>query len=123
MHYIGTDEHLHELYIPSDGQWVDNDLNFHVLADYRQSLASHKSGVLSPITAFQVNIVGPVNAEGTVFSSGAGTITYSASELLTAPPNQPDCVAVFFNTAETANTSYGEMIDGAQEVSVQSFSI
>jgi hypothetical protein len=89
VHYIGADGHLHELYIPSGGQWVDNDLNFHVLADYRQSLAGQKKGFLAPITAFQMNIVGPVNSEGTVFSSGAGTITYSTSELLTALTNQP----------------------------------
>ncbi len=123
VHYIDTDGHLHELYIPSNGKWVDNDLNFHVVAQFRETLAGEKKGFLAPVTAFQLNIVGPVNSEGTVFSSGAGTITYSASEFLTVLTDQPACTAVFFDTAETANTSYGEMIDGPQEILTQSTSI
>ena len=37
---------------------------------------------LAPIIAFELNLVGPVNSEGAVLSSGAGTITYQATTAL-----------------------------------------
>jgi hypothetical protein len=37
------------------------------------------SDELSPIIAFELNLVGPFNNESTVLSSSAGTIVYHAS--------------------------------------------
>jgi hypothetical protein len=62
---------------------------------------------LSPIIAFELNFVGPGNAESAELFLGAGTITYTARSELTAMPIEPPCAEVDFITAETANTVYG----------------
>jgi len=62
---------------------------------------------LSPIIAFELNFVGPGNAESAELVSGAGTITYTARNELTAMASGPPCAEVDFFTAETANTVYG----------------
>ncbi len=62
---------------------------------------------LSPIIAFELNLVGPGNAESAELFSGAGTITYTAKSELTAIASEPPCAEVGFITAETANTVYG----------------
>src|SRR5208283_4364601 len=63
---------------------IDN--NGNTLANVTTTLTSI-SGVnstdLAPIVAFELNLVGPVNGESAVLSSGAGTILYSASTILT----------------------------------------
>jgi hypothetical protein len=63
----------------------------------------------APIVAFTVGLVGPVNGESAVISSGSGTITYSASSPLTVTNVEPlGCGAVSTGfTLETATTSYG----------------
>ena len=38
------------------------------------------NGHIAPIVSFQLNIVGPDNGEDVLFSSGSGTITYTASQ-------------------------------------------
>jgi hypothetical protein len=64
---------------------------------------------IAPIVGFTVGLVGPVNSESAVISSGSGTITYSASTPLTVSNVEPlACGSVSTNfTAETATTSYG----------------
>src|SRR5882757_7915490 len=62
---------------------------------------------LSPIIAFELNFVGPGNAESAELVLGAGTITYTARNELTAMAFGPPCAEVDFGTAETANTVYG----------------
>ncbi len=66
---------------------------------------------LAPIVAFELDLVGPVNGEGAVLSSGAGTFTYTATTPLTALVSEPPCAE--FNrgkgTAETANSEYGPL--------------
>jgi Hemopexin len=62
---------------------------------------------LSPIIAFELNFVGPGNAESAELVLGAGTITYTARNELTAMAFRPPCAEVDFITAETANTVYG----------------
>jgi hypothetical protein len=62
---------------------------------------------LSPIIAFELNFVGPGNAESAELVSGAGTITYTARNELTAMAFGPPCAEVDVFTAETANTGYG----------------
>jgi len=46
---------------------------------------------LSPIIAFELNLVGPGNAESAELFSGAGTITYTAKSKLTAIASEPPC--------------------------------
>ncbi len=62
---------------------------------------------LSAIIAFELNFVGPGNRESAELFSGAGTITYTAQNELTAMAIPPPCAEVGFITAETANTVYG----------------
>jgi len=62
----------------------------------------------SPIMAFQVDIVGHAGGETSVFSSGAGKITYAATTPLTAASALPD-YAQGPGTAEKANSVYGSL--------------
>jgi len=65
---------------------------------------------LSPITAFQVNIVGPDKRSAANFRSGAGNIVHAvAGAELTAVSSPPACVVAAGNlcTAETSNARTG----------------
>jgi hypothetical protein len=64
---------------------------------------------IAPIVAFTVGLVGPVNGESAVISSGSGTISYSATTPLTVSNVEPlTCGSVSTGfTLETATTSYG----------------
>ena len=104
---------------------VDN--NGNSLANVTKTLTS-LSGVtaadLAPIVAFELNLVGPVNSESSVLSSGAGSIIYEALEPLTvlnAEPNQ--CTESGYITAETANSVYGALTSGPSVMFSQSFNI
>ncbi len=121
VNFIGTDGHVHELYIQPGAQWVNNDLNDLVLANTTYNLPL-PSTELAPIIAFELNLVGPGNSESTVLSSGAGTITYTASSSLTVLNREPSC-AGGFSTAETANSIYGQLPAGPSTVLVQSFNV
>ena len=91
VNFIGTDGHLHELYSHPDAQWVNTDLNNFQLAKVSQSLLGVSSTKLAPIVAFELNFVGPANGDSAILSSGAGTITYSASTPLTVLNLEPTC--------------------------------
>jgi hypothetical protein len=78
---------------------------------------------LAPITAFELNLVGPFNGESTVLSSGAGTIVYRASSPLTALSQEPPCVESGAVTGETANSVYGLLPAGPSDSITQSFSV
>jgi hypothetical protein len=64
---------------------------------------------VAPIVAFTVNLVGPVNGESAVLTSGAGIITYSAKNPLRVTNEEPAlCVEVYTGfTCERATSSYG----------------
>jgi hypothetical protein len=64
---------------------------------------------VAPIVAFTLDLIGPVNGESAVLTSGAGTITYSATSPLTVTNAEPtQCVEQLTGfTLETATTSYG----------------
>ena len=80
------------------------------------------SADIAPIIAFQLNIVGPDNGLNSYFSSGAGTITYTASTPLTAVTQQPACTAAQGTiTEETANSGYGILPSIASCSLTQSF--
>jgi hypothetical protein len=78
---------------------------------------------LSPITAFQLNVVGPDNGGISVLSSGAGTIVYEASSPLIVLQNRPSCVAGGATTCEMANSVYGLLPTGASNTFTQTFDI
>jgi Ricin-type beta-trefoil lectin domain-like len=91
---------------------------------------------LAPITAFELNVVGPVNGEISTLSSGSGYITYvNASDLLdqsqqlfvsSLPPGggkgQLSCTETTTFTCETANTFYGKL-PHRSNVFTQSFEV
>ena len=81
------------------------------------------SADLAPITAFELNLVGPYNGESAVFSSGAGTITYEATSLLTVLSQEPSCTETPAVTAETANSFYGLLPAAPSNRFTQSFNV
>ena len=73
------------------------------------SISGVNSSDLAPITGFELNLVGPVNGESAVLSSGAGYITYTASSVLTPLSGEPPCTESGYVTAEKANSFYAEL--------------
>ena len=69
------------------------------------SISGVTSADLAPIVAFELNVVGPVNGESAVLTSGAGTITYAAQSSMTVLNAEPSCTESGYITAETANGS------------------
>jgi hypothetical protein len=89
---------------------IDNQGN--VLANVTQdllSLGNVTSADLAPITAFELDFVGPVNGESAVLSSGSGWFGYNATSPLTVLNQEPSCVETGAVTAETTNSSYSWM--------------
>jgi hypothetical protein len=80
---------------------------------------------IAPIIAFTLDLVGPVNAESAVLSSGAGIITYSASSPLTVTNAEPAlCVADITGfTCERATSSYGELPANPGNPFAQTFAV
>lgn len=84
----------------------------------------------TPITAFELDVVGPVDSESATLSSGAGSITYvlpggpllRAFQPTTAQPNPP-CIAGTGGTCETANTIYGFLPSNSNGIFTQSFEV
>jgi hypothetical protein len=71
-----------------------------------------------------LNLVGWGNYANTVFSSGAGTITYSSTTPMTAlsgPP--PDAEATNIITGEQANSGYSVLQFGSSRSFHQSFGV
>jgi hypothetical protein len=123
VNFIGLDGHLHELYIHPHAQWIDTDLNSFQLAKVTHSLLGAPAKNLAPISAFELNLVGRASGESTVFSSGGGTFTYSASTPLTVLNAEPTCTESNYFTGEKANSVYGPMDSGPSDSLVQYFSI
>jgi hypothetical protein len=63
----------------------------------------------SPIIAFELNAVGDYNGDHAHLAAGAGTITYSADQLLTPRATLPSCAETLVQTEETANTVYEDL--------------
>ena len=85
------------------------------------SISGVTAADLAPIIAFELNLVGPVNGESAILSSGAGSIVYTASEALTPLTQEPPCAESGYITAETANTFYGALSTTASTTFNQSF--
>ena len=78
---------------------------------------------MAPIVAFELNLVGPINGESAVLSSGAGTIRCSAVSPLTPLLQEPACTESGYFTGETANSFYSVLPDSAANSLTQSFSV
>ncbi len=78
---------------------------------------------LAPITAFELNLVGPGDYQHAHFVSGAGKIVYLASLPLTALSSLPTCVANNATTGESSNSAYGLLPSGSSFVVSQTFSV
>jgi hypothetical protein len=79
------------------------------------------SADLAPIVAFQLDFVDYLNGGTTTLSSGAGTITYSAYNQLTALSSEPACVDWDYVTVEKANSVYGVLSSSPSQEFTQSF--
>jgi hypothetical protein len=76
-----------------------------------------KADEIAPIIAFELNLVGPVNGESTILSSGAGKITYAANTSMTPLSSEPACAESGSVTGETANSVYSTMAATGQTLS------
>jgi hypothetical protein len=76
---------------------------------------------LAPIVAFQLDFVDWANGGTTKLSSGAGAITFTASNQMTALNTEPACVDWDYVTVETANSIYGPLPNGSSQTFTQSF--
>jgi hypothetical protein len=82
------------------------------------------SADLSPIADVTLDIVGYANSAGTLLTSGAGRITYTAGQALVtaaAPPSGVYLAGVDDETAESSNVTYGELAAGPSETFTQTF--
>jgi hypothetical protein len=92
--------------------WELRDNNGNQVGNASTRLSTLSGGnVQAPIVAFELNIVGPVNGESAVLSSGAGYISYVALEpAFSARVGRPtQCTETSDITCETANTIYGPL--------------
>jgi hypothetical protein len=84
---------------------------------------------LAPITAFELNIVGPINGEIAVLTSGAGYISYVSLKpplkvyVPTTSNPFPSCTETTAGTCETANTFYGFLPSNSNLTFKQSFEV
>jgi Ricin-type beta-trefoil lectin domain-like len=76
------------------------------------SISGASSSDLAPIIAFELNVVGPINGESAVLSSGTGYINYVLLQPnLSVTVAEPSCTEKNVVTCETANTFYGPLPD------------
>lgn len=110
------------VYTPPNGQAVSNSVTLTNL-DVYDSNKRITSAYESPISALTLNIVGDYNGNDGVFSSGSGTIVYTANQPLTVLTNEPSYTAFQDGTGETANTVYGELPPSGKTTITQSWSV
>ncbi|HEY4012938.1 MAG TPA: hypothetical protein VGM06_06355 [Polyangiaceae bacterium] len=80
----------------------------------------------TPILTLQLDIVGWSDLCEATFQSGAGTITYSAANALTAEAHIPSCAVsqafgLEYITGETSTSSYGTLPTGSSTTFTQEF--
>ena len=83
------------------------------------------SADLAPITAFELDFVGPINGESAVLSSGAGWIAYDvdAASPLTVLNTEPACVESTAVTAEATNSFYSPLPTTTSTSFIQPFGV
>ena len=79
------------------------------------------SADLAPVVSFQLDFVDYLNGGTTVLSSGAGEISYNASNAMTVFNSEPSCVDWTYSTVEKANSSYGVLPGHANQAFTQTF--
>ena len=87
------------------------------------SLSDQPAQNLAPIVAFQLNFVGDIGGNTTMLSSGAGTMTYTASNLMSVLNTEPPCVDWTYKTGEAANSMYSLLPDTPSNSFTQSFGL
>jgi hypothetical protein len=87
------------------------------------SLSNQPAQNLAPIVAFQLNFVGDINGATTILASGAGTMTYTASNLMSVLNTEPSCVDWTYKTVEAANSMYSLLPDTPSNSFTQSFGL
>jgi Hemopexin len=100
---------------------VDNHGN--IVGNRTISFSDRPAEDLAPIVAFQMNFVGDINGATTALASGAGTITYTASNLMSVLNTEPACVDWDFSTVEAANSAYGFLPSAPSQTFTQSFEL
>lgn len=98
----------------------------HVRADVTKTIAKvpgANGSDLAPLSAFELDLVGPVNGEKAVCSSGAGTISYYSNSALTVLDSEPSCTETACVTAETTDSVYDQLDQGPSKSYTQSFTI
>jgi hypothetical protein len=110
------------VYTPPGGQAVSTSVT---LTDLEVFGSSKKitSAYESPISALTLNIVGDYNANDGVFTSGSGTIVYSAAQPLTVLTTEPKYTSFQDGTGETANTVYGKLPTSGSTTITQTWGI
>ncbi len=91
------------------------------IGDHTISIANKPAQDLAPIVAFQLNFVDCINGGNTVLSSGTGTMTYTASNLMSVLNTEPRCVDWTYTTGETANSVYGKLPETPSPTFTQAF--
>jgi hypothetical protein len=100
---------------------IDN--HGHTIGNRTISLSGQPAQDLAPIVAFQVNFVGDINGATTMLSSGAGTMTYTASQPMSVLNTEPACVDWTFKTVEAANSAYSLLPQEPSQSFTQSFGL
>jgi hypothetical protein len=67
--------------------------------------------------------VGDIGGATTMLSSGAGTMTYTASNLMSVLNTEPSCVDWTYKTVEAANSMYSLLPDTPSNSFTQSFGL
>lgn len=96
------------VYTPPKGQAVTTSITLEDLQVYGSNQPI-TAAYESPISALTLNIVGDYNGNDGVFTSGSGTIVYTADQPLTVLTTEPSYTAFQDGTGETANTVYGAL--------------
>lgn len=106
-------------------RWIVIDNLGHELMNKQETtfMAGGNAAQLAPIIAFEVDFVGPNGGDSAVLTSGAGTITYKASSMMTPTGNQFPCGVPILGTAEMANTFYGFLPNISNTQFTQSFRV
>jgi len=81
------------------------------------------SANLAPLAALTFNIAGDYGGNDATLSSGAGTITCSADNFLTAVTNEPSYTDFDDGTAENANVTFGPLENTSSQQVSQSFAV
>ena len=100
---------------------IDN--HGHTIGNKTISLSDQPAENLAPIVAFQLNFVGDIGGATTMLASGAGTMTYTASNLMSVLNIEPACVDWTYRTVEAANSMYSLLPDTPSYSFTQSFGL